>query len=678
MPAKITPKICFALLGLLGFLIVWDYGISPDEEQQRLIGQTSLKFIGHYFQIPFLMNGEAPLPNPSDIFLNFKDRDYGVAFEMPAELLIKILGITSIDSAYYFRHCLTFLSFTSAVYAVYMLAKIRFNHWIWGLVAATFMILSPRIFGDAFFNDKDLVFLSAYVVATYTLVNYLRYPSYKAAILHGVICGIAIDIRIMAIIIPIATILISTILIFSKFAENKKLLKLVLVFLVSTSLTILIFWPWLWLDPFGNFFEAFKNMSKFRWGGEMYFMGDIVNSLSLPWIYVPVWLGVTTPLIYIFLFFTGLTYFCKNIYLNRFNILSNNNLLQDLLVIGLFFGPLFAVIALNSVLYNGWRHLYFIYPSFVLIAILGLFWIWTILEPHKIFSSLLVAIVSMSLMLIAGWMIKYHPYQYLYFNIFAGNWERNYDVDYWGVAYRRPLENILKKNSSDKVYVFNNMGGMSWGLWQIPYWQNLPFINELDRNRLDGTRSENCSDFVITSSRGNANQYSQRNDFHLFDEIKINGHLVYATFKRNDPIESFYPAPGKLINFSKKATQCFLKSGWGHTEDWGVWSTSADAFIEFPRPSKPFTQATLVLKPLINSKKPIEVVKIQINSNLEYEYTLTQPKEYVINIPIPSSEQNVDKVNLKIHLANAISPKDLGISQDDRRLGVGLISITFH
>ena len=33
--------------------------------------------------------------------------------------------------------------------------------------------------------------------------------------------------------------------------------------------------------------------------------------------------------------------------------------------------PILAVIMLNSTLYNGWRHMYFIYPGIIIITLLG-------------------------------------------------------------------------------------------------------------------------------------------------------------------------------------------------------------------------------------------------------------------------------------------------------------------
>ena len=54
------------------------------------------------------------------------------------------------------------------------------------------------------------------------------------------------------------------------------------------------------------------------------------------------------------------------------NFWKGKNELQDLIFFFSFIIPLFSVIALNSPLYDGWSHLFFIYPSFLMMSLLGL------------------------------------------------------------------------------------------------------------------------------------------------------------------------------------------------------------------------------------------------------------------------------------------------------------------
>ena len=91
-----VPKLGLLLLAIVGCFIFRDYGISTDEQQSRLVGSISLDYIANLFNISFLLNGAAPLSNPTDVFLNFKDRDYGVAFELPAEFFINTFQVIRI------------------------------------------------------------------------------------------------------------------------------------------------------------------------------------------------------------------------------------------------------------------------------------------------------------------------------------------------------------------------------------------------------------------------------------------------------------------------------------------------------------------------------------------------------------------------------------------------------
>lgn len=76
----------------MGIFVVRDFGVSIDEQVQRGIGQTSLAYVANQFNIRFFLDNAAPLGDPASVFLAQRDRDYGVAFELPAEFLIKIFS----------------------------------------------------------------------------------------------------------------------------------------------------------------------------------------------------------------------------------------------------------------------------------------------------------------------------------------------------------------------------------------------------------------------------------------------------------------------------------------------------------------------------------------------------------------------------------------------------------
>ena len=449
----------FFILLLAGLAIYKDYGVSADEMTQRTIGLTSLAYLANLFNIRFLLGDAQPLADPSSVFLAQRDRDYGVAFELPAEFLIKVLGLQDAN-AYFFRHLLTFLVFYAAIFFFYKLVKLRYQDWRIGLLGATLLILSPRIFGDGFFNDKDLVFMSAFVIAIYTLVYFVLKPKISTAIWHALACAIAIDLRLMAVIVPAATIAILIVLTLRKEFTLIKCVAYAATYLILMGLLVVAFWPWLWLDPLGNFVIAFQNMARFRHAPDMLFMGIIINAGDLPWYYIPVWIGITTPILYLALFLVGSAITLRTFFTNLFSkartLWTNNGQLQDLLFLGLFLAPLIAVIALHSILYNGWRQMYFIYPAFLLVSLRGLVGLWHVVNHKPIARRAFIAVIAICMGYTGYWMVRWHPYQYLYFNVFAGQYAKKFDVDYWAVAYRPLLEKIVGQDPQGVYSIFNN------------------------------------------------------------------------------------------------------------------------------------------------------------------------------------------------------------------------------
>ena len=130
-----------------------------------------------------------------------------------------------------------------------------------------------------------------------------------------------------------------------------------------------------------------------------------------------------------------------------------NKELQDLLFLLTFLIPIIVAINFGSISYDGWRHLYFIYPSFLLTSMLGLHLIKIIFFKKKnnylhIFSIILIIPT-------AFWMYKNHPFQYVYFNFLAGkNFNEKFEMDYYGVSNKNALEYIIDRED-EKVKIYN-------------------------------------------------------------------------------------------------------------------------------------------------------------------------------------------------------------------------------
>jgi hypothetical protein len=688
-PSKnLFPRLFFIVLLLIGFALFTDYGISTDEPFQRGIGLTSLAYLANLFNIGFLLDGAAPLADPGSVFLAQRDRDYGVAFELPAEFLIKVLNLSE-PNAYFFRHLLTFLIFYLAVYFFYKLVKLRYQDWRMGLLGAAFLVLSPRIFGDSFFNDKDLVFMSAFAIGIYTLVRFVLKPGVMTGLWHALACALAIDLRLMAVILPAATLVTLLALLPRKELSITRCITSITGYLALTAILVVTFWPWLWLDPLGNFATAFANMARFRHAPGMIFMGDTVFAHMLPWYYIPVWIGISTPILYLVLFIAGTGATVRTLLTNLLGkninkaktLWANDDQLQDLLFLGLFLAPLLAVIVLHSVLYNGWRQMYFIYPAFVLVAIRGLVALWSLTKTKQFAARLLIVIVASCMTYTGYWMVRWHPYQYLYFNVFAGQFAKKFDVDYWAVAYRPLLEKVVGQDPREQYSIYvHPAGGATWGTWQLDYHRNLPLIPPQDRSRIINDRSEDCSDYIITVPVGNRKQYLEKKEFELFDELKVDGQIIYTTFKRKVPIYEYYsPAIGKPVDFSSGHTKCFLSSGWAsNNEDWGIWSVGNTSELRLFMPKEKPKYLVLDLRAFVNAKQLSQSVEISVDGQNTQKLTLNRFEGNLVKIPIPTSAYGKEWLTIDFKIPGAISPKALGIAPDDRLLGIGLKSAVFE
>ena len=676
---KIMPLLLATLMLFIGLLNYKDYGVSWDEPDMRIIGYVNMDYVEKLLGF----NASQPSADSNLNLLNFKDRDYGVIFELPAVLLEHIFTFNDIQEIYFARHLLTFLVFIGGVIAVYQMAARRFSDWRMGLIAATFIILSPRIFAESFYNDKDLVFLSFFAIAVNTAIIFILRPSWRTALLHSLASAAAIDARIMAIIIPCATLLIVALqTIKGERLWSRSLRLLALYFFAMVSLVI-VFWPFLWSDPLGHFLEALQNMAKFRFAPFIMYNGSIIQASNLPWHYVPTWISITTPPLYLVLFGIGCLSILKNCILNIRYLWRNDNQLQDLIFVGFCIGPIIAVIALHSVLYNGWRHVYFIYPTFILIAVVGLHSLWQIVKTSKILHNLIAVIVIGSLVNTLSWMIQNHPLQNLYFNSLTKDWDRKYEVDYWGLAYKPLLEAILWERKGEVLNIWPGYGYQWPGGWQLPFTHAF-FGLPIDlRKYIYIPEKKSLARFIISSRQGGIGgegsssfMFEHNYQYKKIQSTMVDGTEVLTAYEKLAGPK--YPGPklhsAVLFAPYQQGSYYLINSSWQEPENWGVWSKGRQSSLHIPSPENA-SSLSFNLRALVNDKHPNQLIEVYVKNRLIKSVALTKDSGNVIEIPIEKNDLHSNFLDIDFKFKNPIRPSDLGINEDDRTLAIGLESM---
>lgn len=476
----------FASYFLLGVFIFRHYGISWDESTSRDNGLIAYQYITR---------------QNSDL-LAYRDRDYGTAFELPLVIIEKAAGVTSLQQIYYLRHFLTFLLFFMGVMFFYRIASDRFGSRI-AFVGAFFFVLSPRIFADSFYNTKDIALLSGMIVAIFSLLSFTKKPSLSHAVFHAMACAFVVDIRLPGLIVLPITLgfyLMDTFLLSARRFWRSRITKLVLFVFLFFGFVIL-FWPYLWSNPVSNFMNAYSNFSHFlRLSDTVLYLGNYTPDKYVPWHYPLVWIGISTPLLYIILFLLGLGFTARKLSLNFFNFYKKNR--KDLLFLAWFFGPLLIVIGLNSTLYDGWRQLYFIYPAFLLIALVGFEGMFFHTKKRYWLKIAVLALGAVSLLNVLRFMILNHPYQNLYFNELGGgleNAKQQFELDYWGLTFREGLEYIAAQDRSPVIPVFFAHG----------HKRNVDILRDEDKKRFVISDRPEDAKYILSNYRW----YKDRNNY---------------------------------------------------------------------------------------------------------------------------------------------------------------------
>ena len=193
-------------------------------------------------------------------------------------------------------------------------------------------------------NKVALCLAMIYILINlYYGIHFLRKPNIKTSIFFAISTALSIDIRIMGIII--FPIIIFFVILRGLRDKKYNLFFPLLLYIITFPLLTILFWPYLWENPLLNFVNVFQTLGSFGWEGYNFYLGSYHKASNLPWHYSIVWIFLTIPTLYVFLFFCGLlTYLSR--FLKRILKIEENNLndfwksqieLEDLIYHLLFF-----------------------------------------------------------------------------------------------------------------------------------------------------------------------------------------------------------------------------------------------------------------------------------------------------------------------------------------------------
>ncbi len=462
----------WALFLIAGLAIVDDYGVSWDAGAQRGIALSTLNYVLH---------------DDLGRLRSVIDRFYGVAFEAPLLLLTeRVLGLEDPRHVYLTRHVLTHLWFLIGGFCCYLLAFRLSGDRLVALLVMALFLLSPRLYAHSFFNSKDPVFASAFVMALLVVSRAFDKDSVGAYRWCGAAAGLLVSLRIMGVV------LFAAVLVFQAWAwfraeggaARRRVAATTGVFALWGIVVLFISLPYLWGDPIGRLSEYWVALTDHPdYHGHLLFWGQAFSGGALPWDHVLRWFAISQPPVTLLLGLLGLV----ALGLAAGGVVrrgagagpgaawgGGGELRFGVLLATCFALPLLAFVLLRpTTLVDSWRHFYFLHGPFCLLATFALMGVRQLSArglQRRWLGGAACALTAAGLGVTAFEMAQIHPNQHLYFNFLADRktperLQARHTVDY-SLAMRQGYEYLLRQtpaaaiNLEKKHFLTRLVGGI--------------------------------------------------------------------------------------------------------------------------------------------------------------------------------------------------------------------------
>jgi len=375
-----------------------------------------------------------------------------------------------------------------------------------GLLTSTFLFSIPLWTGSIFHNLKDVPLATGYTLISIGLIFFVNFFDDKKKRLIGqLIISLAFIIITgtrPAIIFPI---IISFFFAFFTlwYYQKIKPFRIIKSFTLSFSVLIIstpLLLPQFLSEPKLSLLRLLGVSSEFPWAGTTYTAGELYEA-SFNLKYYLLWLFAQTPLLILFFFISGLFFFFKNLSVTKFD---KNQFILIMFFIQFITVPTYALLV-QSAIYNGLRHILFIYPAIALFAAFGFISIFN-LAKTQFQKRFVVVLLVLSILIpnIEG--VSLRPFQQLYFNPMISLFytvSTSWETEFLGTSFREaiqkiPLDGVVASTSEwtweNNAYVSERgqLANKEIDLSQGDFWQVTSvasYIDGFSRERMIETKS---------------------------------------------------------------------------------------------------------------------------------------------------------------------------------------------
>ena len=542
--------LALALFLVTGLAVLDDYGVTTDEPIQRRIGLQS---------IGYLLGDWGALAK--DLL-----RFYGTTFEALLALAELVFHIEGVRGIFLSRHLIAHLFFLAGGLFAYLLALRLFGSRIIALSAMGALLAAPRLYAHSFFNGKDIPFLVMFMAALFLAHRAFRRDALAAFALLGVGAGLLVNLRIMGVVLPAAVVALRALdfALASGWMERKRVLLTTGAFALASLLTVYALSPHLWEKPIVLAVEWWTTFSQHPVTRLELFQGALVSNEDFSVAYILRWFSITSPPFALLLGVVGAAALLAAAVKAPRKALRSEGLRFGALLIGCLAAPVLAVGALGANIYDGWRHLYFLWAPFSLLAAFGVKFLADAARRPRLRAAvygaagagLAATLVSMALI---------HPNQQVAFNFLVDrvapeHLRAQYLLDNLGHPARQAFEWLLSEHTEPEVKL---------NTFSIPTEANAGILPAASRERITLRSSEKA--FAIRlAERARYNLAAHRvkvyNNTIAVIERPDDWRGLYEAARRQEPeIDSafdFYSIGGEFILIKEPCATPYLTDQW--------------------------------------------------------------------------------------------------------------------
>ena len=429
----------FFAVFLLALATFTDYGTTWDEDYHFWYGFKVLDYYRSFF------HDTTALTSPPIDY-------YGAMFDATTALLAPY----SPFGFYTTRHLLNALVGLVGIVGCWKLARQLGGPRI-GLWAAILLLLTPNFYGHIFNNPKDVPFAAGYAWSLYYLVRLipaLPRPKRSEVLKLGLAIGLTLGVRVggLLLLCYLGMVLAAApglkawrarkpgLAVSELLIEAGQVLAPVLV--ISYAIMLLA-WPWAQVDPLWRPISAIIQFDHHDFPYPTLFDGAYIPAPLLPRIYLPVFLLIQLPELFLLLLFGGLGWALLRLWRDHPPL---ERLLAPALVIFAAIFPIAYAVESHATLFDGMRHFLFVEPPLACCAAFAFdAGIERLRTSRRAFATAAAAL-ALYLGYHVSLMAALHPDEYVYYNALVGGVPGaagRFKLDYWANSYREATDDLV-------------------------------------------------------------------------------------------------------------------------------------------------------------------------------------------------------------------------------------------